>query len=142
MAWPLSIRGRLTSYFGRRELIINGSNFHAGIDIAASTGTPILATKDGVVAKAGWLGGYGYAVYVNHNDGTQTRYAHMSQVFVSPSQGVRQGEQLGLVGSTGISTGPHLHFELRVNGYAVNPSQVSRELIFFRKAICAVCEPL
>ncbi len=120
-AWPLNVRGRLTSYFGRRDLVINGSNFHAGIDIAAPAGTPILATKNGVVAKAGWLGGYGYAVYVNHNDGTQTRYAHMSQVFVVQSQSVRQGEQLGLVGSTGISTGPHLHFELRVHGYAANP---------------------
>ncbi len=120
-AWPLDVKGRLTSYFGRRNLVINGSNFHAGIDIAAPTGTIILAAKDGVVTKAGWLGGYGYAVYVNHNDGTQTRYAHMSQVSVGQSQSVRQGEQLGLVGSTGISTGPHLHFELRVNGYATNP---------------------
>lgn len=119
--WPLHINGRITSHFGRRNLVINGSNFHAGLDIAAPTGTPILAAKSGVVAKVGWLGGYGYAVYLNHNDGTQTRYAHMSAVSVYKDQHVTQGAQIGLIGSTGISTGPHLHFELRVNGYAVNP---------------------
>ena len=120
-AWPLSSSGRLTSNFGYRDLVVNGSNFHAGIDLAANIGTPILAAKDGIVTKSGWLGGYGYAVYINHNDGTQTRYAHMSQILVGQNQYVKQGEMLGLVGSTGISTGPHLHFELRVNGYAVNP---------------------
>lgn len=92
------------------------------MDIAVATGTPILATKDGVVSRAGWIGSYGYAVYLEHPDGSQTRYAHMSRVLVRRGQRVRQGERIGLVGSTGLSTGPHLHFEIRYAGRAVNPA--------------------
>ena len=117
--WPL--RGALTSYFGRRNLSVLGNTFHGGIDIAGRTGTPIKAAAPGVVVKSGWGGTYGNVVYVNHPDGSQTRYAHMSVIKVAVGTSVSQGDTLGLVGSTGASTGPHLHFELRFDGVAVNP---------------------
>jgi len=120
--WPTASRGVISSPFGPRRLAITRSTFHAGMDIAVATGTPILATKDGVVSRAGWIGSYGYAVYLEHPDGSQTRYAHMSRVLVRRGQRVRQGERIGLVGSTGLSTGPHLHFEIRYAGRAVNPA--------------------
>ena len=121
--WPLSTRGRLTSGYGHRVLAITNNHFHRGIDIAVKTGTPILAVKDGVVEKAGWDGSYGYAVYLRHNDGSETRYAHMSRIIVEKGDWVNQGQWLGLVGSTGLSTGPHLHFELHLSGNAVDPSK-------------------
>jgi murein DD-endopeptidase MepM/ murein hydrolase activator NlpD len=120
--WPTAARGVISSPFGPRRLAITRSTFHAGMDIAVPTGTAILATKDGVVSRAGWIGSYGYAVYLEHSDGSQTRYAHMSRVLVRSGQRVRQGERIGLVGSTGLSTGPHLHFEIRYAGRAVNPA--------------------
>ncbi len=118
--WPLS-SGRLTSYFGRRNISVGGNTFHAGIDIAAPTGTPIQSSRAGTVTRSGWGGGYGYVVYVDHPDGSQTRYAHMSQIAAQLGQSVLQGDVLGYVGSTGASTGPHLHFEIRFNGHAVDP---------------------
>jgi len=121
--WPLPTRGRLTSGYGNRTLAITNNHFHQGIDIAVKTGTPILSVKDGVVEKAGWEGSYGYAVYVRHNDGTEARYAHMSRIIVEKGEWVNQGQWLGLVGSTGLSTGPHLHFELHLSGQAVDPSK-------------------
>lgn len=120
-AWPLSVRGRITSRFGRRNISVGGNTFHGGVDIAAPTGTPIVSSKSGFVSRSGWIGAYGYAVYVDHGDGTQTRYAHMSQISVRSGQRVERGQQLGSVGSTGASTGPHLHFEIRNNGYATDP---------------------
>lgn len=120
--WPTAARGVISSPFGPRRLAITRSTFHAGMDIAVPTGTAILATKDGVVSRAGWIGSYGYAVYLEHPDGSQTRYAHMSRVLVRSGQRVRQGSRIGLVGSTGLSTGPHLHFEIRYAGRAVNPA--------------------
>lgn len=120
--WPTARRGVISSPFGPRRLAITRSTFHAGMDIAVPTGTPTLAAKDGVVSRAGWIGSYGYAVYLEHPDGSQTRYAHMSRVLVRSGQRVRQGETIGLVGSTGLSTGPHLHFEIRYAGRAVNPA--------------------
>ena len=125
--WPLPTRGRLTSGYGNRVLAITNNDFHQGIDIAVKTGTPILAVKDGVIEKAGWEGSYGYAVYVRHNDGTESRYAHMSRIIVEKGEWVNQGQWLGLVGSTGLSTGPHLHFELHLGGKVVDPS---KHLIF------------
>lgn len=119
--YPLAKRSRLSSPYGWRYLSITGRRFHHGIDLAAPTGMAILASKAGEVARAGYIGSYGNAVYINHADGTQTRYAHMSSVAVQAGQYVHQSEVIGRVGSTGLSTGPHLHFELRVNGYSVNP---------------------
>jgi murein DD-endopeptidase MepM/ murein hydrolase activator NlpD len=94
---------------------------HEGIDIAASSGTPILAAASGTVIHAGWLGGYGNLVVVDHGDGLATAYAHASSILVGVGQRVSQGQTVSLVGSTGNSSGPHLHFEVRVNGTAVDP---------------------
>lgn len=96
---------------------------HRGIDQGASTGTPIGAAKAGTVIFAGWQGGYGNLVLVDHADGVVTAYAHMSSIGVSRGASVSQGQTVGAVGSTGNSTGPHLHLETRVNGSAVNPRQ-------------------
>jgi murein DD-endopeptidase MepM/ murein hydrolase activator NlpD len=118
--WPL--HGRLTSYFGRRNLGMGTSNFHRGIDIAAPSGTPIVAARAGTVTFAGWsTRGYGNLVRIRHQGGVESWYAHASRVLVSVGQYVNQGERIALVGSTGISTGPHLHFELHVNGSAIDP---------------------
>lgn len=120
-AWPLSGSLRLTSGFGRRNISVGGNTFHGGIDIAASTGTAILSSRAGTVTRSGWGGGYGWVVFVDHPDGSQTRYGHMSKLAVTEGMTVAQGQQLGWVGSTGASTGPHLHFEIRFNGRAVDP---------------------
>jgi murein DD-endopeptidase MepM/ murein hydrolase activator NlpD len=117
--WPLS--GRLTSYYGRRNISVNGNTFHAGLDIAAKTGTPVAASRPGTVTKASWGGSYGYVVYIDHGDGSQSRYAHQSQLNVRVGQYVNQGDVVGYVGSTGASTGPHLHFEIRFDGRSVDP---------------------
>jgi murein DD-endopeptidase MepM/ murein hydrolase activator NlpD len=117
--WPLA--GRLTSYYGRRNISVNGNTFHAGLDIAAKTGTPIAASRPGTITKASWGGSYGYVVYIDHGDGSQTRYAHQSQLAVRVGQYVNQGDTVGYVGSTGASTGPHLHFEIRFSGRSVDP---------------------
>lgn len=119
--WPLAATGRISSPFGWRSLSVNGNRFHAGLDIAAPSGTPILATRRGRVSRATWGGAYGYVVYLSHADGSETRYAHMQRIDVRVGDIVRQGEPLGLVGNTGASTGPHLHFELRFRARAVDP---------------------
>ena len=93
-----------------------------GVDIAAEIGTPIVATADGVVTAAGWNGGYGNMVDVDHGGGIVTRYGHASAVAVTVGQQVRRGQTIAYVGSTGRSTGPHLHYEVRVNGQPVNPA--------------------
>ncbi|MCI9338758.1 MAG: M23 family metallopeptidase [Lachnospiraceae bacterium] len=114
--------GVQTSSFGRRNAPTRGaSSYHKGIDWATPTGTPVYASCGGTVAKAGWGSGYGYVVYINHEDGRQTRYAHLSKVLVSAGQTVKQGDRIALSGNTGISTGPHLHFEMLINGTQVNP---------------------
>lgn len=115
-AWPA--QGTLTSRFGRRW-----GRMHKGIDIAGPVGTPIQAAADGIVIKAGWhSGGYGNLIEVKHNDGTITRYGHNSRLLVSVGQLVQQGHQIAAMGSTGRSTGSHLHFEiLPSGGSAVNP---------------------
>ena len=118
---PLS-GGRQTSGFGRRKAPTKGaSTNHKAIDWATPTGTAIWASSGGTVSVAGWQSGYGYVVYINHPDGNQTRYGHLSKILVSPGQKVKQGQKIALSGNTGRSTGPHLHFELRVNGSPVNP---------------------
>lgn len=108
--------GRLSSGFGARW-----GTVHQGIDWACSTGTSIMASCGGTVIQAGWYGGYGYCVTIQHGNGMQTRYAHMSRVLVSVGDYVQQGEVIGRSGSTGNSTGPHVHFEIIVNGIKVNP---------------------
>jgi len=118
--WPL--HGRITSYFGRRNLGMGTSNFHRGIDVAAPTGTPVHAARSGTVVFSGWsTSGYGYLVRIRHHGGDETWYGHFSQLLVDHGDHVAQGEVIGLVGSTGISTGPHLHFELHESGTAVDP---------------------
>ena len=114
--------GRLSSGFGRRNRPTKGaSSYHKGIDWATPTGTAVNASCGGTVARAGWGSGYGYVVYINHPDGRQTRYGHLSKVLVSPGQTVSQGQKIALSGNTGVSTGPHLHFEILINGTQVNP---------------------
>lgn len=114
--------GRLTSKFGRRSAPTKGaSTYHKGVDWATPTGTPVYASCGGTVAKAGWGSGYGYVVYINHEDGKQTRYGHLSKVLVSVGQTVKQGDRIALSGNTGVSTGPHVHFEILVNGVQVDP---------------------
>jgi murein DD-endopeptidase MepM/ murein hydrolase activator NlpD len=114
LIWP--VNGPVTSGFGLRW-----GRMHEGIDIAAPMGTPIWAAAAGTVIHSGWLGGYGYLVVVDHGNGLSTAYGHASALLVAVGQEVSQGETIALVGSTGHSTGPHLHFEVRVNGVAVDP---------------------
>jgi murein DD-endopeptidase MepM/ murein hydrolase activator NlpD len=113
--FPLAIPSPITSLFGWRQHPIFGDRrFHTGTDLGAPEGTPVVATQDGEVHVADYLGGYGLTVILRHAEGTfETRYAHLSRILVRPGETVTQGEVLGLVGSTGNSTGPHLHFELR-----------------------------
>lgn len=114
--------GRQSSGFGRRSAPTKGaSTYHKGIDWATPTGTPVYASCGGTVTRAGWGSGYGYVVYIDHEDGRQTRYGHLSKVLVSVGDTVKQGERIALSGNTGVSTGPHLHFEILINGSQVNP---------------------
>ena len=118
---PLS-GGRLSSKFGKRKAPTAGaSTYHKGVDWATPTGTSVVASSGGTVAKAGWGGSYGYVIYINHPDGRQTRYAHNSKLLVSVGQKVSQGQKIALSGNTGRSTGPHVHFEMIINGTHVNP---------------------
>lgn len=118
--WPL--HGRITSYFGRRNLGMGTSSFHRGIDIAAPMGTQIVAARAGTVIYSGWSNrGYGNLIKIRHHGGAETWYAHQSRNLVSVGQWVEQGQVIGLVGSTGLSTGPHLHFEIHENGRAIDP---------------------
>jgi murein DD-endopeptidase MepM/ murein hydrolase activator NlpD len=114
LIWP--VNGTVTSGFGMRW-----GRMHEGIDISAPTGTPIWAAAAGTVIYAGWLGGYGNLVVLDNGNGLATAYAHTSAILVALGQEVAQGETVALVGSTGDSTGPHLHFEVRLNGIAVDP---------------------
>ena len=116
--WPA--KGDVSSPYGLRW---GGSDFHPGIDIANDYGTPIVATADGVVTTAGWnSGGYGNMVDIDHGNGIMTRYGHAQQVIVSAGQRVQKGQVIAYMGSTGFSTGPHVHYEVRINGNPVNPA--------------------
>lgn len=119
--WPVT--GVLRSGVGMRNNPFGGSSveFHKGQDISAPTGTPVYATADGVVVIAKWVKGYGNGIYIDHGNGISTRYGHLSRIDVMAGQSVKRGEHLGLVGSTGRSTGPHLHYEVRINGEPTNP---------------------
>lgn len=118
--------GRLTSSFGmRRHPLLGYSRLHKGMDFGAAYGSPIVAATDGTVDFAGWHGGHGKYVRVNHGAGLATGYAHMSRIVAKPGQRVSQGQVIGYVGSTGLSTGPHLHYEVYKNGTAINPASMS-----------------
>ncbi len=118
--WPA--HGALSATFGMREDPFGrGSEVHSGIDISADRGEPVYATADGTVDSAGWNGDYGNMVVLDHHFGMVTRYAHLSSFMVRPGDKVTRGQVIGLVGTTGRSTGPHLHYELMVNGQLTNP---------------------
>lgn len=118
--WPVA--GPVSSYYGYRTSPGGiGSTFHEGVDIAGDYGTPVSATAAGTVTQAGWVGGYGYLVEVKHANGIVTRYGHNSAVLVYEGQHVDQGSMIALMGSTGNSTGPHCHYEVRIHGEAVDP---------------------
>lgn len=111
-----------TSNFGIRSDPFRGTAaMHAGVDIPGPTGTPIYATADGVISHAGRQGGYGNMVEINHGKGIATRYGHLSKIVVADNTRVKRGQLIALMGSTGRSTGPHLHYEVRIDGHAVNP---------------------
>jgi len=112
----------LTSRFGWRAAPLAGaSRLHPGLDLAAPYGSAVVARSPGLVVAAGWAGGYGNRVVIDHGGGLETRYGHLSRIVVSVGQHVEPGTLLGAVGSTGLSTGPHLHYEVRLNGAAINP---------------------
>jgi murein DD-endopeptidase MepM/ murein hydrolase activator NlpD len=116
------VRGILTSRYGNRaDPMTHGRGNHQGIDIAANTGQPVVASGDGIVLRAEVQGGYGKAVFLAHGYGLTSRYGHLSAIDVRPGQRVKRGDVIGRVGSTGRSTGPHLHYEVRVDGEPVNP---------------------
>jgi len=114
--------GPVTSYFGYRyHPILHFTRFHAGVDIGAGWGSPIVAAADGQVIGAGWSGGYGREVQIAHGSGIVSLYGHMSEIVAQPGSFVHAGQLIGYVGSSGLSTGPHLHFEVRQGGTPVNP---------------------
>ena len=126
MLWPVAISGTaITSDYGVREHPIQGVvREHTGIDIGNTpTGTPVVAAADGIVTYAGWLGGYGNCVMISHGEGVVTLYGHGNKILTSVNTKVKQGDVIMEVGSTGNSTGPHLHFEVRVNGTCTSPWQ-------------------
>jgi len=127
-AMALPVAGRVTSGYGRRHDPISGENaLHPGVDVAAPEGTPIHVPAGGVVLSAGPKGGYGNAVEIDHGNGLVTLYGHAAEVLVSPGEFVRPGQEIATVGSSGRSTGPHLHFEVREGGRAVDPSRVLKK---------------
>lgn len=119
--WPVS--GVVSSHFGFRVSPGGiGSTYHEGLDIASSYGNPVHATANGRITQAGWVNGYGYLVEIDHGNGIKTRYGHNSAILVSVGDQVVEGQTISLIGSTGNSTGPHCHYEVRVNGEAVDPT--------------------
>jgi murein DD-endopeptidase MepM/ murein hydrolase activator NlpD len=113
---------RQTSNFGMRwHPVLGGHRAHKGVDLSAPTGTPVYATADGVVGRADWFSSYGLYVALEHGGALETRYGHLSRLNVAAGQPVHKGDVIGYVGSTGRSTGPHLHYEVRIAGEAVNP---------------------
>lgn len=118
--WP--VHGALNSGFGLRADPFTGQPaFHEGVDISTSRSEPVLATADGTVLRSGWAGEYGKAIEIAHGDRYTTLYGHLEQTLVAEGQTVRRGDRVGLVGSTGRSTAPHLHYEVHVDGRSVNP---------------------
>jgi murein DD-endopeptidase MepM/ murein hydrolase activator NlpD len=123
--WP--VQGQVTGSFGERIDPFNGEGaFHSGVDIGTSYGSPIIAPADGVVTFTDTLGGYGKAIMIDHGNGISTRYGHLSGFAVATGQHVRRGDVIGYVGESGRSTGPHLHYEVRINDVPVNPYKYLR----------------
>ena len=123
--WP--VQGQVTGSFGERIDPFNGEGaFHSGVDIGTSYGTPIIAPADGVVTLTDILGGYGKAIMIDHGNGISTRYGHLSGFAVTAGQHVHRGDVIGYVGESGRSTGPHLHYEVRINDTPVNPYKYLR----------------
>lgn len=119
---------RMSSNYGlRTHPVLGGLRGHKGIDMASPSGTPIYATADGLVSKAEWYSSYGNFISIGHGGELETRYAHLSRIAVASGQRVRKGDLIGYVGSTGRSTGPHLHYEVRVAGQAVDPTPYMTE---------------
>lgn len=119
--WPVQ-KNRISSEFGtRRHPILNGRSNHTGVDIPGNYGSPIVATAEGVVTYAGYRYGYGYMVKIDHANGLQTVYAHASKLLVKKGDEVIQGQTIAKVGSTGLSTGPHIHYEIKINGAYIDP---------------------
>ncbi len=122
----MPVAGHITSGFGMRfHPILGFSRMHKGIDIGAAVGTPVYAVVDGLVASAGWAGGYGNFIKLSHGDALMTGYGHLSRIAVRGGEQVRRGQVIGYVGSTGMSTGPHLHWEVWRNGTAINPQSIA-----------------
>jgi murein DD-endopeptidase MepM/ murein hydrolase activator NlpD len=118
--WPT--KGWVTSYFGPRKSPFTGRRvMHEGLDIAANTGTPVIATADGIVTRVGYSTGYGKEVVIDHGYGYRTIFGHNSKILVKSGQRIKRGDRVALVGNTGQSTGPHLHYELRMNGVPIDP---------------------
>jgi murein DD-endopeptidase MepM/ murein hydrolase activator NlpD len=113
---------QLTSGYGMRtHPVLGGRRKHTGIDLAAPTGTPVYATADGIIGRADWYSSYGLFISIDHGASMETRYAHLSRLAVAAGDNIKKGDLIGYVGSTGRSTGPHLHYEVRIDGLAVNP---------------------
>jgi murein DD-endopeptidase MepM/ murein hydrolase activator NlpD len=123
--WP--VEGQITASFGERIDPFNGEGaFHSGVDISAMVGSPVLAPADGVVTFADFLGGYGRAVMLDHGHGISTRYGHLASFAVAAGQVIHRGDTIGYVGLSGRTTGPHLHYEVRINDTPVNPYKYLR----------------
>jgi murein DD-endopeptidase MepM/ murein hydrolase activator NlpD len=123
--WP--VEGQVTGSFGERIDPFNGEGaFHSGVDISAGVGSPVIAPADGVVTFADFLGGYGRAIMIDHGHGVSTRYGHLSSFAVAAGQYLHRGDTIGYVGQSGRSTGPHLHYEVRINDVPVNPYKYLR----------------
>jgi murein DD-endopeptidase MepM/ murein hydrolase activator NlpD len=119
---PMKTVERISSGFGlRRDPFRRSLAVHSGVDFKASLASEVIAVSDGVVTFAGWSGAYGRMIEISHDNGVSTRYAHLSSIKVSPGASVKRGEVIGRMGSTGRSTGPHLHYETRVDGRAIDP---------------------
>ncbi len=118
--WP--VYSSISSWFGSRfHPVLKERKHHEGVDLPAVHGTKVCAAADGVVSFAGWESGYGYLIKINHGYGYETRYGHNSKLLVRAGQAIKKGQVICLVGSTGVATGPHLHYEVRINGTPVNP---------------------
>jgi len=128
LLWPVE-KPDFTSRFGRRF-----GQDHTGLDMAVPIGTPVVAAHDGIVKKTGWMGGYGLTIIIQHYDGRETLYAHLSEILLEENEEVSMGQIIGLSGNTGRSTGPHLHFEVRFENIALNPEDFLPES-FFRNDI-------
>jgi murein DD-endopeptidase MepM/ murein hydrolase activator NlpD len=116
--------GEITSSFGwRTHPILGYQKFHSGMDFGADYGSPIMAADRGVVVFAGWYGGYGNTIIIDHGGGMTTLYAHSEELYVAEGQSVQRGQAIAAVGSTGLSTGPHLHFEVRRDGEPIDPAE-------------------